>query len=139
MRRLTIALLIAAGCGSDVETELAAHVRIDALLADEVASMSVFVLGPRRSDGIFLTCDTLMTRTIRPTDSEVEILARDEIAFSEPEGYSATLGDVEAGDNRIVYIDARDTDGTVIANGCTEFIEVQSGRSVAVDVDVFRI
>jgi len=141
MRRLTLTLALAftVGCGDDVEAGLSANVRIDRLLADVVASMSIYVLGPWRSDDIQLTCDNLMFRVIRPTDSKVEILDDETIAFSEPEGYSVTLSDVEPGSNRIVYIDARDAADSVIANGCTEFVQVESGKSVAVDVDVYCI
>jgi hypothetical protein len=139
MSRLTLILSLAliVGCGDVVETRVSATVRIDGLLADLVASMSIFVLGPKRSDDIFLTCDTLMNRVILPTDSKVDPLARQDIAFSEPDGYSATISDVEAGENRVVYIDASDAGDTVIANGCSEFIEVKSGETTTVDVDVF--
>ena len=80
-----------------------------------------------------------MSRVLQPTDSKVDPLARQDLAFSEPDGYSATLTDVEAGENRIIYIDARDAGDAVIANGCTDGIEVKSGKTVDVDVDVYAI
>jgi len=135
----TLSLVLAAACGDGMEARLSATVRVDGLLADDVASMSIFVLGPRRSDGIFLTCDTLMNRTVLPTDSKVDILVRQDIAFSEPDGYSATLTGVESGENRFVYIDARDASDSVIANGCTDGVTVESGKAVSVDVDIYAI
>ena len=81
---VTASLFAVCACGSGAEAHLSASVRIDSLLADDVTSMSVFVLGPKRSDGIFLDCDSLMFRTILPTDSKVEILARRDITFTAP-------------------------------------------------------
>jgi maltose-binding protein MalE len=136
---LTAALALTIGCGDPTEVGLAGTVRVDSLLADVVARMSIFVLGPWRSDDIQLTCDNLMFRVIRPTDSKVEILAREDIAFTDPEGYSATLTDIEAGQNRIVYIDAHDAADAVIANGCTDTVTIESGKTAAVDVYVYCI
>ena len=141
MTRNGLALLavFAVGCGGGVEAYVAANVRVHGLLADDVASMSIYVLGPKRSDDIFLTCGTLMTRAIRPTDSKIEILAREDIAFSDPEGYSATLTDVEAGENRFVYIDALDAADSVIGNGCTDTVTVKSGEAADVEVLVYPL
>ena len=137
MRRTLPLLVLLAGCGDVDVSAMAMEVRVDALLASEIASLSVFALGPRRSDNILLTCSTLMPRAIDPTDSRVDILARTDVVFDATT--EVTLEKIEAGTGRIVYVGADDAAGTLIGNGCTENITVESGETMNVKLTVWGV
>jgi hypothetical protein len=139
MRRALALLLLLAGCGADGASFVVTDVRIDALLRDDVEALAVFALGPRRSDDILLTCSTLLPRAVEVTDERVDVLARADVVFSDPEGREVTLESVEAGDNRLVYVEADDATGILIANGCTGGVTVESGKTVQVEVVVWPI
>mgnify|MGYP001582853539 CR=1 FL=1 len=125
------------GCGADPDVAaLGAEVRIDAQVASQVDRVSVYVLGPKMSDGKFLPCSLLRLRTVEPTSNDVDLLAsREEINFPSATG-SATVGDIPAGQGRLVYVEAYG--GTnVIGNGCKEQVEVKSGETKSVSVTVY--
>lgn len=135
---LVIVMLVSA-CGGSAPGFVAAHVRIDYLLRDDVKSLNVFALSPNRSDGIQLTCSTLVPRAIDPTDNRVEVLSRVDQAFSDASGRQAELTNVAAGKNRLVYVAAQAAGGTLIANGCTEYITVGDGATVEIEVVVMPL
>jgi hypothetical protein len=61
------------------------------------------------------------------------------VDLSDPSAREILLEDVQAGPNRIVYVEAEDAGGTLIANGCTDSIPVESGKTVEVEVVVWRL
>ncbi|MBI5509120.1 MAG: hypothetical protein HY903_10235 [Deltaproteobacteria bacterium] len=138
-RFICVGLMLAVGCGDASPTAVAATVRLDALLKDQVRSLSVYVLGPRRTDGIFLTCSNLMDRAMAPDDSRVEALGGQDIAFTDPAGRALDIANVEPGDNRLVYGEAFDAGGTAIANGCTDSVTVAAGSTVEVQLYLYPL
>ncbi|MEE8410632.1 MAG: hypothetical protein V3T05_13600 [Myxococcota bacterium] len=137
-RALTLAVLLSA-CGGPEPAFVAAHVRIDALLRDDVTALNVFALHPNRSDNFMLTCSTLLPRVIDPEDTRVNILARDDPALTDPADRQATLTNVEAGKNRIVYVAALNVGRELVGNGCKEWITVEEGKTVDVEVVVLPV
>jgi hypothetical protein len=139
-RRLVVILpFLLAACGEPESAVVAATVRISALLQDEIKSLAFFALAPDRSDGVQLTCSTLMKKEIEPDDSRVEGLARVVILLADLQSQAVTLDGVSAGGNRLVYADGEGVAGTVIANGCTEYITVNSGETTTIELDLWRL
>lgn len=141
MKTIAIAgwVLILAGCGGDAAPTISAHVRVDSLLADDVASLSIFVFEPWRTDDVMLTCGNLLERIVLPTDTKVKELAREDVTLSALSGTTFVLDGVDAGTHRLVYVEAFDASEQLIANGCAEGVTVTSGKTVSVDVRVDRI
>ena len=138
MTRLSLGLcLFAAACGEPSATAFTATVRMDALLADEVQDLALHVFGPKRTDGVFLTCGNLMDRVIAPADTRLDSLGSLRVALADLTNQSVELDSISAGSYRILYGEATDASSTVLANGCTDRITVASGKTTEVPLDLF--
>ena len=89
--------------------------------------------------GIQLTCGNLMQLKIQPDDPVVKGLSRVEIALADLTDSEVTLDGVAPGDYRIVYAQAKNASGALIANGCTPDNTVASGETTTVEVEVYRL
>jgi hypothetical protein len=132
-------VLLLFACGEEARVSVRATVRLDAALADEVRSFSIYAFGSERSDGIQLTCTTLVPQEVMPDDSRLDLLDRVDVAWTPGGPLEATLDSVEAGTFRVIFVEAKDGTGAVIANGCTEWVTVESGETVTVEVPVYYL
>jgi len=131
--------LLASACGADDSPPavLGASVHMDALLAADTRTLSVFVFGPKRTDQKLLTCNNLQLMVLTSTDPRLEQLARVDIAFTDPAGREARLERVAAGTGRVVFAEALGVNDTYLANGCVEGVSVGSGATVNVAVMMY--
>lgn len=132
-----LALIAVTGCGTETPAELRTSVRLSAALHNDTETVNIYALGPKRTDGIFLTCPSLQQFDIQPTDAKVELLANTSIALAGNKR-SGQLTDVEAGSGRLVYV-AAIGGGSLVGNGCTDDVTVPEGKSVDVTVEVFAV
>ncbi|OGQ91089.1 MAG: hypothetical protein A2289_05340 [Deltaproteobacteria bacterium RIFOXYA12_FULL_58_15] len=135
MKCMTLMALVLCGCGAEQVTMLSANVRIDALLADDTASLTLHALDWKRTDGVFVTCSSLMLGDIKPDDARIEVLAVTEGTI----GDDLVLKDVAAGEKRIVFVEARNSSDGVIGVGCADGVVVEGGEKVSVDILVHPI
>jgi len=130
-----VAFSSACGCG-EVPVPVRATFTIDAALNEPIETVTIYVLGNRRTDEVFLSCSSLMTGTIGPTDVRVLVFALGTVDIG---GGTEQLDDIPAGGERIIYVAARGESGAVVGNGCAEHIDIRVDDTVDVDVIVFPL
>jgi hypothetical protein len=138
MRYLILTAMLLTGCGEAPPT-IVANVVMQGIMKDEVESLGLYAFGPMRSDGIFLTCTTLLgQQPISPDDKRIETLAHAEVSFDDATR-TVGLSNVASGEGRLIYVEARDAAGGLVGNGCTEPVTIGEGATVPVEVTVLRI
>lgn len=114
---------------------LSTIVRVDPQLRAQTAGLVVWVLGPEMSDGVLLTCASLMLEDVFPSDARVKDLGRKDV---DPNDAAAVaMQNIEAGSGRLVYVTANDLGGQRVGAGCTDGVEVPDGGAVSVEVRVY--
>ena len=140
MRAAAFLLLLATACGTPFDgAGLTTTVHMDALLADQVSTLDIFVLSPERSDGVILTRDDLLSGAVLPTDQRVEIYGQKALNFLATPKRDTQLDGIPEGTGRIVFIAAYDSGGVLLARGCTDDITVEKDKTTAVEVRVLAL
>ncbi len=134
---ISSALVLVAACGAPAP-ELDLALRMDAALHDRVTALSLYVFGPKRSDDILVTCQSLMTDDVLAADPRLEVLASTRVTDFQ-DGSVIAVDGVASGPGRIVFVEVFDATETRIGAGCKESVEVPEGDSVDVEVTVYQL
>ena len=129
------ALLSTTAC-AEIPTPLHATFTMDAALNEPIETVTVYVLNNKRTDEVFLSCSSLMTEAVSPTDLGVIIYA---IGTVDIGGGTELLDEIPAGTERIVYVAARGRSGAVVGNGCAQNVTIRVGTTVDVDIVVYPL
>ncbi len=132
------AALLLGACGEAPQLGLVTSIRVEGLMRDEVSTINIYVCGPKRSDGIFLPCSSLMIEQIEPTDERVELLAQKHIGLADSPDLSHVTLSVAPGAGRVVYVEANGNNDLIVANDCKEGVTVDEGKSTPVEDIVLR-
>jgi len=136
----TCLALALAACSQPPGPAIAAELRIEAALSERVAALGVYVLGPKQTDGIFLTCPALMDNTgnrVAPDDPKVERLGHQEATFALDDS-TVSLTEIAAGSHRLVYVAALDDENALLGEGCREDVTVESNATTSVSIFVYE-
>lgn len=140
MRRFGLLLVFLYGCGDSApEVALQANVTVRGLSQTEVVSLEALVLGPRLSDDTILTCISLLDSTVDPRGGSVETLATAVANVSQGQAVTFTIGAVEEGADRLLYIEALGLGQVLVGRGCAQAIAVQGGETTVVNIELSDI
>jgi hypothetical protein len=128
-----------ASCGEAPLTLVGASVRMDPSLAGATEKLAIYVVGPKRSDGKFVTCQSLMNKTILVTDDLLDDLGHAVVRLVDlPANDRFAVNGVSSGVGRVVYIEALSSSDVVVASGCVEEVSVGEGATVIVPVTLYK-
>ena len=149
MHRLLYVLLLltAAACGGEsAAPSIAAAIRMDGLMSDDVQTISVFIFGPKRADGILLVCDSLTTsdatQKIQTSDARLEQLGHASINFTQSGSSQIAVDNVTPGDGLVVYAEARGAGDAMVGSGCypqpdDPLLDLGSGATAHVQITIW--
>lgn len=139
--RALLALCVCLGlaaCG-EAPTLEGTHIHLDQALVAETTTLNIWVMEGQRTDGIQLSCYSLLGYLdvrVTPNDDQVVVLGQTQVDVG---GGAAQLNDLPAGSGRVVYVQAFDQNNQLLGDGCTADVEIPSGGTVAVQVDVYPL
>ncbi len=110
-------------------------IQLTPALHTQTQSLSIHALGPVQTDGKLLTCSSLRATNPGPTDALVESLASTNVLL----GSSTTIAqfNLSEGEGRIFFVQAVNSDGALIGNGCKEGETIEAGRLNEISIQVF--
>jgi hypothetical protein len=138
------------GCGQEgSDPSLGALIRVDAATASQIQTFSFYVYGPQTHDGKYLPCDELLTCSLSPTDSSLDMLVKPIIGVvfaNSSVGGAERISSVPSGGGRVVYVAAYDggqpnavpaVPPAVVANGCQVGINVNQNETTNIEIDLY--